>query len=131
MVACFFKIVLWLCVMVVVLLGGVVAIGYRVYRQEKKDSVEWGVATIARLGELAEQFASMMKGVDEKKLSTTQMIILGKFSKESEKISEMVHEYLMVIQSPRMCREACRLKEEVEKRVRKLENLQEGMKEKA
>ena len=55
----------------------------------------------------------------------------GKFSKESEKISEMVHEYLMVIQRPWLCREACRLKEEVEKRVRKLESLQEDLKERA
>lgn len=123
MATCFFKVVLWLCVMVVVLLGGVVAIGYRVYRKEKKDSVEWGVATIARLGELAEQFASMMKGVDEKKLSTTQMIILGKFSKESEKIIEKVHEYLTNIQAPCTCGAACRIKAEVDKQVKDLEEL--------
>lgn len=118
------KVFFVLCLIFVALLVGMVLLGYCMYRKERRESVSWGMAILARLGDIAEKIAPVIDGLDATKLTVEEEGVLRKIV-EADDVPEKVNEYLVLIRTAWMAGAASRLKEEVEKQVKVIERIVE------
>ncbi len=116
------KVFLILCAVLLLLYVGVILLGYFVYRKERKMSAKWGVAMFARLGSVAEQVKLIVDGLEKDNMTGRQAELLREII-VLEHLPEKIHEYLVIIKNPWMCGAADRLKAEIEKHMKRLEEL--------
>lgn len=115
-----------LCFISVALLGGMVLLGYCIHRKERRESVGWGMAILARLGEITEIITPVIDRLDATKLTDTEEKVLRKIV-EADDVPEKVNEYLLLVRTAWMAGAASRIKNEVDKQVKDLEWIVEDL----